>query len=212
MFDFPSALLKLVATHQERTMKLFLQQCLAVNDKGISVHGPNEALRRRLIMWSIMKSRFLMPGRLRVRSRSRGRVKVLAVLCVGSSCYWRLWLVLGGAGLAHHGRTFWMVFRAWWTARVLVWFRCPCLSGSFLTLPIRIRLGDLCLSAHIAPLPVQKKKSVVDCSLLLPASAGCGRKVEGLQLLPSGEVVPVLSVSAHKSCICSSFFRAELTC
>ena len=40
---------------------------------------------------------------------------------------------------------------------VLVWFRCSCLSGSFLTLPIRIRLGDLCLSAHIAPLPVQKK-------------------------------------------------------
>ena len=42
---------------------------------------------------------------------------------------------------------------------VLVWFRCSCLSGSFLTLPIRIRLGDLCLSAHIAPLPVQKKSN-----------------------------------------------------
>ena len=40
---------------------------------------------------------------------------------------------------------------------VLVWFRCSCLLGSFLTLPIRIRLGDLCLSAHIAPPPVQKK-------------------------------------------------------
>ena len=49
MFDFPPALLKLVATHQERTIKLFLQQCLAVNDKGISVYGPNKALRRRLI-------------------------------------------------------------------------------------------------------------------------------------------------------------------
>ena len=165
-------------------MKLFLQQCLAVNDKGISVHGPNEALRRRLIMWSIMKSRFLMPGRLRVRSRSRGRVKVLAVLCVGSSCYWRLWLVLGGAGLAHHGRTFWMVFRAWWTARVLVWFRCPCLSGSFLTLPIRIRLGDLCLSAHIAPLPVQKKRAwwTARCFCRLPQ--GVGARLRGFSFCP----------------------------
>ena len=48
MFDFPPALLKLVATYQERTIKLFLQQCLALNDKGISVYGPNKALRRRL--------------------------------------------------------------------------------------------------------------------------------------------------------------------
>ena len=49
MFDFPPALLKLVATYQERTIKLFLQQCLAVNDKGLTVYGPNKALRRRLI-------------------------------------------------------------------------------------------------------------------------------------------------------------------
>ena len=49
MFDFPPAPLKLVATHQERTIKLFLQQCLAVDDKEISVYGPNKALRRRLI-------------------------------------------------------------------------------------------------------------------------------------------------------------------
>ena len=32
-------------------------------------------------------------------------------------------------------------------------------QAHFLTLLIRIRLGDLCLSAHIAPLPVQKKRS-----------------------------------------------------
>ena len=42
MFDFPPALLKLVAIHQKRTIKLFQQQCLAVNDKGISVYGPND--------------------------------------------------------------------------------------------------------------------------------------------------------------------------
>ena len=49
MFDFPSALLKLVATHQTRPLQLFQQQCIAINDKGISVYGPNKALRRRLI-------------------------------------------------------------------------------------------------------------------------------------------------------------------
>ena len=49
MFDFPPALQKLVVTHQGRTIKPFQQQCIAINDKGISVYGPNKALRRRLI-------------------------------------------------------------------------------------------------------------------------------------------------------------------
>ena len=41
MFDFPPALQKLVVTHQGRTIKLFQQQCIAINDKGISVtHKP----------------------------------------------------------------------------------------------------------------------------------------------------------------------------
>ena len=39
MFDFPSALQKLVATHQGRTIKLFQQQCIAINDKGISAQN-----------------------------------------------------------------------------------------------------------------------------------------------------------------------------
>ena len=39
----------------------------------------------------------------------------------------------------------------------LLWFLC--LSGSFLVLTIRIRFGDLCLSAHIAPLPVQSPQA-----------------------------------------------------
>ena len=49
MFDFPPALQKLIVTRQGRTIKLFQQQCIAINDKGISVYGPNKALRRRLI-------------------------------------------------------------------------------------------------------------------------------------------------------------------
>lgn len=48
-FDFPPALLKLVVIHQERTINLFMQQCLAINDRGINVYGPNKGLRRRLI-------------------------------------------------------------------------------------------------------------------------------------------------------------------
>ena len=48
-FSFPPALLKLVVRYQGRTINLFLQQCLAINDKGISVYGPNKGLRRRLI-------------------------------------------------------------------------------------------------------------------------------------------------------------------
>ena len=50
MFDFPPALQKLVVTHQGRTIQLFQQQCIAINDNGISVYGPNKALRRRLVL------------------------------------------------------------------------------------------------------------------------------------------------------------------
>ena len=47
IFFFPPALLKLVVRHNSRS--IFSQQCLAINDKGISVYGPNKGLRRRLI-------------------------------------------------------------------------------------------------------------------------------------------------------------------
>ena len=60
MFDFPPALQKLVVTHQGRTIQLFQQQCIAINDKGISVYGPNKALRRRLIHHVVYHERPLL--------------------------------------------------------------------------------------------------------------------------------------------------------
>ena len=58
-FDFPPALLKLVVIHQGRTINLFMQQCLAINDRGISVYGPNKGLRRRLIYHAIYYEKLL---------------------------------------------------------------------------------------------------------------------------------------------------------
>ena len=59
-FDFPPALLKLVVLYQGRTINLFMQQCLAINDKGVSVYGPNKGLRRRLIYNVIYHERPLL--------------------------------------------------------------------------------------------------------------------------------------------------------
>ena len=59
-FSFPPALLKLVVRHQSRTINVSVQQCLAINDKGISVYGPNKGLRRRLIYHVLYHERPLL--------------------------------------------------------------------------------------------------------------------------------------------------------
>ena len=48
-FAFPPALLKLIVRYEGRTINVFVQHCIAINDKGISIYGPNKGYRRRLI-------------------------------------------------------------------------------------------------------------------------------------------------------------------
>ena len=52
-----------------------------------------------------------------------------------------------------------VVLGVFWVVLWVLWFGSFALFGQahFLTLLMRIRHGDLCLSAHTAPLPVQKK-------------------------------------------------------
>ena len=39
-FAFPPALLKLIVRYEGRTINVFVQHCIAINDKGISVYAP----------------------------------------------------------------------------------------------------------------------------------------------------------------------------
>ena len=59
-FSFPPAFLKMVVRYQGRTINVFVQYCLAVNDKGISVYGPNKGHHRRLIYHALYHERPLL--------------------------------------------------------------------------------------------------------------------------------------------------------
>ena len=61
--------------------------------------------------------RLLNRALLRVRTRSRGRIKLIAVCCIGSPCCLRQWLLLSSVGLTYHCGTFWLGFGTWWTTR-----------------------------------------------------------------------------------------------
>ena len=74
-FVFPPALSKMVARYQGRTIYVFVQYCLAVNNKGISVYGSNKGYRRRLIHHVLYHERLLLGiFEARVTSLSRERV------------------------------------------------------------------------------------------------------------------------------------------
>ena len=46
-FPFPSALTKMRVKYQERWINVCTQQCLAINDRGVSVYGSNKRYRWR---------------------------------------------------------------------------------------------------------------------------------------------------------------------
>ena len=48
-FTFPPALTKLRVKYQERWINVCTQQCVAINDRGISVYGSNKGYRWRLV-------------------------------------------------------------------------------------------------------------------------------------------------------------------
>ena len=48
-FPFPSALTKMRVKYQERWINVCTQQCLAINDRGVSVYGSNKGYRWRMV-------------------------------------------------------------------------------------------------------------------------------------------------------------------
>ena len=48
-FNFPPALTKMRVQYQERWINVCTQQCVAINDRGISVYGSNKGYRWRLV-------------------------------------------------------------------------------------------------------------------------------------------------------------------
>lgn len=48
-FAFPPPLTKMRAQHQDRWINVFLQQCIAINDRGVSVYEPNKGYRWRMV-------------------------------------------------------------------------------------------------------------------------------------------------------------------
>ena len=59
-FAFPPALSKMVVRYQGRTINVFVQYCLTVNNKGISVYGSNKGYRRRFIHHVLYHERLLL--------------------------------------------------------------------------------------------------------------------------------------------------------
>ena len=78
---------------------------------------------------------------LRVRSRLRRGVKFFAVIRLHSPCCLRRSFALGGVGLAHHSRTFWVGFGSWWAAGRL------CLLP--LRMGTRLRGCDICICSSL---------------------------------------------------------------